>query len=95
MEIRPELFYQCKRSTTRWLNWFLADISFHSIHHLCERIPNYNLRACHLHNQDLLKESMTLKITDITSCFNYILWDAKSQQLTTIASVQKKIKSLD
>ncbi len=29
-----------------WLNWFLADISFHSIHHLSERIPNYNLRAC-------------------------------------------------
>ena len=28
-----------------WLNWFLADISFHSIHHLCERIPNYNLRG--------------------------------------------------
>ena len=73
----------------RWLNWFLADISFHSIHHLCERIPNYNLRACHLQNQDLLKESMTLKITDIPSCFNYILWDAKSQQLTTVAAIQK------
>ena len=28
-----------------WLNWFLADISFHSIHHLSERIPNYNLKA--------------------------------------------------
>ncbi len=74
----------------RWLNWFLADISFHSMHHLCERIPNYNLRACHLQNQDLLKESMTLKIADIPSCFNYILWDAKSQELTTIAAVQNR-----
>ena len=79
----------------RWLNWFLADISFHSIHHLCERIPNYNLRACHLQNQDLLKESMTLKITDIPSCFSYILWDAKSQQLTTVAAIQRQIKSLN
>ena len=32
-----------------WLNWFLADISFHSIHHLSERIPNYNLKACLLY----------------------------------------------
>ena len=73
----------------RWLNWFLADISFHSIHHLCDRIPNYNLRSCHLRNQHLLKESMVLKITDIPSCFKYILWDERSQELTTIAAVQK------
>ncbi len=79
----------------RWLNWFLADISFHSIHHLCERIPNYNLRACHLQNQEFLKESMTLKLADIPSCFSYILWDAKSQQLTTVAAIQKQIKSLN
>ncbi len=72
-----------------WLSWFLADISFHSIHHLCDRIPNYNLRSCHVRNQHLLKESMTLKITDIPSCFSYILWDSKSQNLTTIAAVNK------
>ena len=29
------------------LQWFTANIGFHNIHHLCERIPNYNLEACH------------------------------------------------
>ena len=41
-----------------WLNWFLADISFHSIHHLSERIPNYNLRACHEANGYLLYDKL-------------------------------------
>ncbi len=68
----------------RWLNWFLADISFHSLHHICDRIPNYNLRACHLHNQHLLKDAMTLRLVDIPSCFDYILWDSELQELTTI-----------
>ncbi len=30
-----------------WLNWFLGAISFNTIHHISERIPNYNLRASH------------------------------------------------
>ena len=30
-----------------WLNWFFGrHILPCSIHYLCERIPNYNLRAC-------------------------------------------------
>ena len=73
----------------RWLNWFFADISFHSIHHLCDRIPNYNLRDCHFNNQELLKDSKKLSILDIPSCFAYILWDAKAQGLTTIEEANK------
>ncbi len=68
----------------RWLNWFFADISFHSIHHLCERIPNYKLRECHYKNIDLLNEVKVLGLGDIPNCFDYILWDSKSESLTTI-----------
>ncbi len=67
-----------------WLNWFFADISFHSVHHLCDRIPNYNLRACHFQNQHLLRSSTILKMQDIPNCFRYILWDSKLLKLTTI-----------
>ncbi len=70
-----------------WLNWFFADISFHSIHHLCERIPNYNLRACHIENEQLLKGAKKLRLSEIPSCFSYILWDENQQELTTLASV--------
>ena len=67
-----------------WLNWFLADISFHSIHHLSERIPNYNLRACHQANIHLLHQSKFLKLSDFSNCFKYIIWDNKNEKLITI-----------
>ncbi len=66
------------------LNWFLADISYHSIHHLCDRIPNYNLCACHNHNENLLLGAKYLKIRDIPGCFKYILWDKDLEKLSTL-----------
>ncbi len=72
-------------SIPNWLNWFLADISFHSIHHLSERIPNYNLRACHEANIDLLKHSKFLKLSDFPNCFRYIIWDSKNEKLIPIS----------
>ena len=68
-----------------WLNWFLADISFHSVHHLSERIPNYNLRACHKANIHLLQESKFLKLSDFPNCFKYIIWDDKNEKLISIS----------
>ena len=67
-----------------WLNWFLADISFHSIHHLSERIPNYNLRACHKANIHLLQHSKFLNLRDIPNCFKYIIWDSENEKLIPI-----------
>ena len=67
-----------------WLNWFLADISFHSIHHLSERIPNYNLRACHEANIHLLNQSTFLKLSDFPNCFKYIIWDNNNEKLISI-----------
>ena len=68
-----------------WLNWFLADISFHSIHHLSEKIPNYNLRACHNANIHLLQQSKFLKLSDFSNCFKYIIWDNKNEKLIPIS----------
>jgi acyl-lipid omega-6 desaturase (Delta-12 desaturase) len=68
----------------RIFNWFSADIGYHNVHHLCEGIPNYNLRACHEANAELLKNIKVLNLVDIPSCFNLILWDRDKQQLATI-----------
>ncbi len=67
-----------------WLNWFFADISFHSMHHLCEKIPNYNLKACHYKNKDLLVNTKRLGPIDIPKCFAYIIWDENLKKLITI-----------
>lgn len=71
------------------LNWFTADIGCHAIHHLCEAIPNYRLRACQERNAALLQGVKRLSLTDINGCFDYILWNPEEARLTTIAAQQK------
>ena len=78
------IFGSSNLNLPNWLNWFLADISFHSIHHLSERIPNYNLRACHEANLHLLNQSKVIKLGDFTKCFKYIIWDDKQEKLIPI-----------
>jgi omega-6 fatty acid desaturase (delta-12 desaturase) len=75
--------------------WFSADIGYHNIHHLSERIPNYNLEACHNHNVHLLAQSKTLTMADIPDCFKFILWDSASNQLVSIASFHQSTQSID
>lgn len=66
------------------LNWFSADIAYHSIHHLCERIPNYRLRDCHQAHAHLLADCTYLSLSDIPRCFDLILWDSEQRQLVSI-----------
>ncbi|MCP9809664.1 fatty acid desaturase [Cyanobium sp. HWJ4-Hawea] len=68
------------------LNWFTADIGYHNIHHLSERIPNYNLRAAHLANAHLLKEVPKLKLGTMLGCSKFRLWDRDNQRLVAIAT---------
>jgi acyl-lipid omega-6 desaturase (Delta-12 desaturase) len=75
-----------------WLKWFSADIGYHNIHHLSERIPNYNLEACHERNSHLLVHSKTLRLADIPNCFKYILWDSASDRLVSIAEFRQTAK---
>ena len=76
------------------LNWFSADIAYHNIHHLSERIPNYNLQACHNANIHLLANSKSLTIRDIPDCFQFILWDAASDSLQSIKLFQQQQKEI-
>ena len=69
------------------LKWFTADISYHNIHHLSERIPNYNLRACHQANRHLLGNITTLRLSDVPHCAKFILWDAAAERLVSIDDV--------
>lgn len=66
-----------------WLNWFTADIAYHSVHHLCERIPNYQLRSCHQAHAHLLRHCMYLRLQDIPRCFNLVLWDSSALRLVS------------
>jgi acyl-lipid omega-6 desaturase (Delta-12 desaturase) len=76
------------------LKWFSADIGYHNIHHLSERIPNYNLEACHYQNIFYLSNVKKLQIRDIPACFKFILWDSSSDSLQSIASFRQSIGSV-
>jgi acyl-lipid omega-6 desaturase (Delta-12 desaturase) len=68
------------------LKWFTADIGYHNIHHLSERIPNYHVEACHRENIHLLSSIKTLHMSDMLDCAKFILWDAPSDSLITVES---------
>jgi omega-6 fatty acid desaturase (delta-12 desaturase) len=73
------------------LRWFSADIGYHNIHHLSERIPNYRLADCHRANSHLLSEVKTLHITDLFDCAQFLLWDEDLDQLVTIADFRARV----
>ncbi|MGB3310878.1 MAG: fatty acid desaturase [Nodosilinea sp.] len=73
------------------LRWFTTDISYHSIHHLSERIPNYNLAACHRDHEHLLKNVKTLRIDEMLGCAKFILWDADSNRLVPLPTPGREL----
>jgi acyl-lipid omega-6 desaturase (Delta-12 desaturase) len=77
--------------------WFSADIGYHNIHHLSERIPNYHLEACHRQNIHLLSKSKRIRMGDMFDCFKYILWDSASNSLVSIESFNQssRFKTLE
>lgn len=76
------------------LRWITADISYHTIHHLSERIPNYHLAACHRQNSHLLSDVKTLRIGDLLDCSQFLLWDADSNRLVSIASFRQAAETI-
>jgi acyl-lipid omega-6 desaturase (Delta-12 desaturase) len=72
-----------------FFKWFSADIGYHNIHHLSERIPNYHLEACHRANSHLLVKSKKLRMSDMVGCFKFILWDASSSSLVSVDSYRQ------
>lgn len=70
--------------------WFSADIGYHHIHHLSERIPNYNLQACYKANMHLLTQSKILHLGDMLGCSKFILWDRDSNSLVSIESFRQE-----
>ena len=74
----------------RILQWFAADIGYHNIHHLSERIPNYNLADCHHANRDLMSKVKVLYLKDMLGCAQFILWDADTERLISIEAFRQQ-----
>ena len=62
------------------LNWFSGNIGYHHIHHLCSRIPNYNLRACH-ESEPFFQQVPELTLRTSLRSINLRLWDEDTGKL--------------
>jgi omega-6 fatty acid desaturase (delta-12 desaturase) len=70
----------------RPLHWLTANIGFHHIHHLCSRIPSYNLPRCYSVIPEL--QAVThLSILDSLRCARMLLWNEQRQELVTIRNI--------
>ncbi len=76
----------------RLLQWFSGNIGFHHIHHLCPKIPNYKLQACHEENP-LFQQSPTLTLWNSLKSASLRLWDEDQQRLVGFAYLKSPRKA--
>jgi omega-6 fatty acid desaturase (delta-12 desaturase) len=72
----------------RVIQWFTGNIGFHHIHHLNERIPNYNLQRCH-HAIEELKAIPTITFWGSLKAVNYRLWDEDNRKLVGFSHLRR------
>ncbi|HEX4034627.1 MAG TPA: fatty acid desaturase [Solirubrobacteraceae bacterium] len=62
------------------LQYFTGNIGLHHVHHLCARIPNYNLQAAHDENP-IFHDVPTLSLWDGLRAVQLKLWDEDARRL--------------
>lgn len=62
------------------LQFFTGNIGLHHVHHLCTRIPNYNLQAAH-DACPVFQQVPTLSLWDGMRCVRLKLWDEEQARL--------------
>jgi omega-6 fatty acid desaturase (delta-12 desaturase) len=71
----------------RLLQWITGSIGFHHVHHVQQRIPNYNLEKCYV-EVPALQGIKPLTLWKSLKCARLHLWDENSQKLTGYAVVR-------
>ena len=74
----------------RILQWFSGNIGYHHIHHLCGRIPNYKLEACHKATP-VFQQAPTLTFWRSLKCMNLKLWDEDQRRLVRFSEVKQPV----
>lgn len=69
----------------RLLQWITGSIGFHHVHHVQQRIPNYNLEQCH-NDVPTLRAVRPLTLRESLKCARLHLWDEKNKRLTGYAA---------
>jgi len=71
------------------LQWFSGNIGIHHVHHVRQRIPNYNLQAC-LDASPVLQAVKPLSLRGSLKSLTLNLWDEKEQRMVSFRSVRRR-----
>lgn len=71
--------------------WLTGNISFHHIHHLSSRIPNYNLEDCARENPILQKYVTSVSFSESLKLIRHKLWDEESQRMISFREFYKRL----
>jgi len=72
------------------LQWFTGNIGLHHIHHLCCRIPNYQLQPCLDAFSELHDMSNRITLRDSLHCGRLALWDEELGHLVSFRDVASR-----
>ncbi|MDH5730604.1 MAG: fatty acid desaturase [Gammaproteobacteria bacterium] len=64
-----------------WMQWLVAHITVHHVHHLDCTIPNYRLKACNENIPGLMHAAPNIGFWQSLACVRYKLWDEKTKQM--------------
>ena len=73
------------------LQWLIASIGLHHVHHLSTRIPNYRLQRCHDDNP-ALRRAHRITLRDGLKALNLALWDEQREKLISFGEYRRLLK---
>ncbi len=74
----------------KMFRWLTGNISFHHIHHLSSRIPNYNLEKCAKENPILQKYVSSIGFFESLKLIRHKLWDEETQRMITFKEFYRR-----
>ncbi len=74
------------------LQFFSGNIGLHHVHHLCARIPNYNLQAAH-DSTNVFDSVPVITLRDGLRATRLKLWDEDHNSLVTFAEARKNTRA--
>jgi omega-6 fatty acid desaturase (delta-12 desaturase) len=72
------------------LRWFSGNIGLHHVHHLCSRIPNYRLQACHDAAPELRGIAKRISLRESLTCWRLALWDEQRRLLVRFRDLKTR-----
>lgn len=71
----------------KWLHWITGYISYHHIHHLSAKIPNYRLEKCY-YSVPELQHPVKIGVWESRKCLTLALWDEAKKKMVRFSDLK-------